>query len=305
MASAAHRWSGVAQRPMSGTAGAAPPTAVLGLGLDISGRWHGRAVQKGRALVQTYPLPSSVHPPPAAGGARGARGTRTPVRLPSLVATAEGPRRRSSTARLSLSEPSLLTPDENVLFEGFSGNRRPSVVQKRPPPPPPPFSKSSVPLPCKTYRPPVTSQPRQQQNRQQVQSCSRPAYIHFSQAIQPGSKPRVRRHSHNPSLSSEMVQGDLRPLVMQYRNSSSQGGPLSVVGRPCLPGCSERPALAAAASAAATGPARTQLHVFLPTEAEGEEVDSELVDEGFMDELDNRLTSLKLQQRTPKTHTYQ
>ncbi|KAK9526479.1 hypothetical protein VZT92_015176 [Zoarces viviparus] len=280
---------------MSGTAGAAPPTAVLGLGLDISGRWHGRAVQKGRALVQTYPLPSSVHPPPAAGGARG---TRTPVRLPSLVATAEGPRRRSSTARLSLSEPSLLTPDENVLFEGFSGDRRPSVVQKRPPPPPP-FYKSSVPLPCKTYRPPVTSQPRQRQNHQQVQSCSRPAYIHFSQAIQPGSKPRVRRHSHNPSLSSEMVQGDLRPLVTQYRNSSSQGEPLSVVGRPCLPGCSERPgALAAAASAA--GPARTQFHVFLPTEAEGEEVD-----EGFMDELDCRLTSLKLQQRMPMTHTYQ
>ncbi|XP_029299337.1 uncharacterized protein LOC115015869 [Cottoperca gobio] len=200
-------------------------------------------------------------------------------------------------AHLSFSEPSLLTPNENILFEGLSSNRHPSVVQKRPPPPPP-FSKSSVMLPCNTCHPSGTSQ---QQIHQQVQSCSRPAYIHFSQAIQPGSKPRpVRRHSHNPALSSEMVQqGDLRPLVMQYRNSSSQGEPLCVVGKPCLPSCRERPALAAAAS-----PARTQLHVFLPTEAEGEEVDSESVDEGFMDELDNKITSLKLQQGALKTLTF-
>lgn len=38
---------------------------------------------------------------------------------------------------------------------------------------------------------------------------------------------------------------------------------------------------------AATVPARPQLHIFLPTEAE-EEADSESVDEGFMDELDCR-----------------
>ncbi|XP_044027846.1 uncharacterized protein LOC122864457 isoform X2 [Siniperca chuatsi] len=281
---------------MSGTAGAAPPTAVLGLGLDIRGPWHQRAVQKSRALVQTYLLTSSVHPPPTAGGSRG---TKTPLRLPSLVATAKGPRRRSSMTRLSLSEPSLLTPNENVfLFEGFSSNRRTSVLQKRPPPPP--FSKSSVLHPCRTCHQSGTSQLHQQQNHQQVQSCSRPAFIHFSQAIQPSSKPRrVRRHSHNPVLSAETVQGDLRPLVMQYRNSSSQGEPLSLVGKPCLPSCSKRPAVAAAA-----GPARTQLHVFLPTEAEGEEVDSESVDEGFMDELDSKITSLKLQHGAPKTVTY-
>lgn len=75
---------------------------------------------------------------------------------------------------------------------------------------------------------------------------------------------------------------------------------MSVVGKPCLPSCSERPTLAAAAA----GPARTQLHVFLPTEAEGEEVDSESVDEGFMDELDSKIISLKLQQGAPKTLTY-
>ncbi|XP_042290963.1 uncharacterized protein LOC121912697 [Thunnus maccoyii] len=257
---------------MSGTAGSAPPTAVLGLGMDVSEphQWHQRAAQKSRASVQTYLLTSTVLPPPTAGGS--SRGTKTPLRLPSLVA--KGPRRRSTMARLSLSEPSLLTPKENIIFEGFSSNRRPNVLQKRPPPPP--FWKSS--------------QPRQQQRHQhQVQSCSRSAYIHFSQAIQPSSKPRpVRRHSHNPTLSSEMAQGGFRPLAMQ-----SQAEPLSVVGKPCLLNCSQRPAMA-------TGPGRTQLHVFLPTEAEGEEVDSESVDEGFMDELDSKITSLKLQQGAPK-----
>lgn len=83
--------------------------------------------------------------------------------------------------------------------------------------------------------------------------------------------------------------------------------PLSVIGKTCLPGSSQRVVAAAnatanaAATAAAAGPGRTQLHVFLPTEAEGEEVDSESVDEGFMDELDSKITSLKLQQRASKT----
>lgn len=183
----------------------------------------------------------------------------------------------------SLSEPSLITPKENTIFEGFPSNRHASVLQKRPPPPP--FWKSS--------------QPHQQQNnQQQVQSCSRSAYIHFSQAIQPSSKPRpMRRHSHNSALSPEMVQGDLQPLAMQCRNSSSQIESLSVIGKPCFLNCGQRPAMA-------TSPGRTQLHVFLPTEAEGEEVDSESVDEGFMDELDNKITSLKLQERALKTVTY-
>lgn len=72
-----------------------------------------------------------------------------------------------------------------------------------------------------------------------------------------------------------------------------------VVGKPCLLSCSQRPAVAASA-----GPTRTQLHVFLPTEAEGEEVDSESVDEGFMDESDSKMTSLQLRQGAPKTVTY-
>lgn len=86
---------------------------------------------------------------------------------------------------------------------------------------------------------------------------------------------------------------------MHDHNSSSQGEPLSVTGKPCLPSCSERPAVAAAVS-----PARPQLHVFLPTEAEREDVDSESVDEGFMDELDSKITSVLLQQGAPKTVSY-
>lgn len=180
----------------------------------------------------------------------------------------------------SLSEPSLLSPHENVLYDGFSRNRLLSVSQKRTPPPP---------LSSNTCHQSGTSH--------HVQHCSRPAYIHFSQAIQLSSKPRpVRRHSHTSALSAET--GDLRPLVMQDNNSTSQGEPLSVIGKPCLPSCSERPVVAVAA---AVRPARPQLHVFLPTEAEGEEVDSQSVDEGFMDELDSKITSLSLQQGAPKT----
>lgn len=82
---------------------------------------------------------------------------------------------------------------------------------------------------------------------------------------------------------------------MKQDRTSSEGEPLSVTGKPCLPSCSERPAVATAVS-----PARPQLHVFLPTEAETE-VDSESVDEGFMDELDSKITSLLLQQGAPKT----
>ncbi|XP_069372953.1 uncharacterized protein [Paralichthys olivaceus] len=270
---------------MNGPAGAAPPTAVIG------GPRHQKAVQESRALVQIHLLTSSVRPQPREGA--GNTGSKAPLRLPSLVAAGRGSRRRSSMARLSLSEPSLLTLNENVQIEGFSHIRRPSVLQSGPPPPPP-FSKSSALLPCRTWLPPGRSQ--NQQNRQKGAGCSRPVYIHLSQAIQLSSRP-ARRHSHNPTPSADT--GNLRPLVMQ--DSSSQSEPLSVVGKPYLPGCGQR---LAPAPAAASGPARAQLHVFLPTEAEGEEVDRESVDEGFMDELDCKMTSLKLQQGALKTLTY-
>lgn len=63
--------------------------------------------------------------------------------------------------------------------------------------------------------------------------------------------------------------------------------------------------------AASLQPKRTQLHVFLPTgdgarEGDGErvEADSESVDEGFMDELDSKITALRLQRGGPKTVPY-
>lgn len=74
------------ETPMSDTAGAELPTAVLGLGLDIGGSWQG---QRDRALVQSYLLNGSVQPT-AAGGAGGARSGRGSLKLPSLAASARG-----------------------------------------------------------------------------------------------------------------------------------------------------------------------------------------------------------------------
>lgn len=188
------------------------------------------------------------------------------------------------------------------MFEGFSHNRRPSAIRKRPLP----VCRSS-PLPlCKACdlsgrsQTQQTHHPHHQNLKQlQVQSCSRPVYSHFSQPIHPSPKPApVNPYSQNLTLTTKGLQGDPRPLVMQHRHSLSQGEGLSVVGKPCLPNCS-KPSPQVPASV----PARTQLHVFLPTEGagEGEEADSESVDEGFMDELDNMIISLKLQQGAPKT----
>ncbi|XP_016530783.1 uncharacterized protein LOC103143451 [Poecilia formosa] len=242
---------------MSGAGAAAPPALLSGL-------WHCGSVRRNSRL-----LPGSLPP-----GLR----SRAPLRLPSL--TAKAPRRRSSMARLSLSEPSLLSPGQDLQLDGCSGSRLSSCLQMRPPPPPP-FSKPPTLLPCRNCN---------QQQNQQLQRCSRPAYIHFSRAIRPAARPAaqpapVRRHSHNPDVSGEMLQGDFR-----RRNSSScQGETLFVVGKPCFLGCGPRPT-------AAAGPAgRAQLHVFLPSEAKPEEADRESVDEGFMDELDCRITALKLQ----------
>ncbi|CAL1585077.1 unnamed protein product [Knipowitschia caucasica] len=104
---------------------------------------------------------------------------------------------------------------------------------------------------------------------------SRPLYLHFSRCLQPSVRPRAqRRHSHTA------VQVSPRPE------------PLSVVGKTCVPVSSPRPA-------PAPRPSRAHIHVFLPSEAEVE--DSESVDEGFMDELDLKMSSLRLQQGAPHT----
>ncbi|KAK5618197.1 hypothetical protein CRENBAI_020823 [Crenichthys baileyi] len=256
---------------MNGPTGPAPPTGVLGL--NVSRLWHCGSIQR-----NGHQLSGSVQP-----GFR----SRAPLRLPSLVAATKGPRRQGSMAHLSVSELSLLTPGQDVLSEGFSGTQLSSILQIRSPPPPS-TGKASTLLPCKSCMP-VGS--RGQQQSQHLQSCSRPDYIHFSRAIQPTVRPGpVRRHSHIPPLSSDMLHVDLR----RRNSSSSQGEALSVMGKPCFLSCSQRPA-------AAGPPGRAQLHVFLPNETEGEEVDVESVDEGFMDDLDTKTTSLKLQQKVIQT----
>ena len=180
----------------------------------------------------------------------------------------------------SMSEPSLFTPGERAVFEGFSRNCRPPL-RRRP---------SPLPL-CRSCDPVGQSQ-SQIHNKapNPTQSC-RPVYTHFSQPIRPNPKLVVKPGSQSLTLTSE--QSELRPLILQYRQSS-QGQALSVRGKPCLPSSQQPPP-----SRIAPAPVRTQLHIFLPIEGAGEEeeVDSESVDEGFMDELDSKITSLKIQQR--------
>ncbi|XP_034016793.1 uncharacterized protein LOC117501936 isoform X1 [Thalassophryne amazonica] len=184
-----------------------------------------------------------------------------------------------------LSEPSLRSK-----VEWFSSCHS-AVSQMRPPPPTAELATNQSFHPCDLSPPCPT-----QQNQHQIQST----YKCILQAVQPGSKllppPPLRRHSHNASLSAELAQADLRPLALRYRSSSShpRGELLFVTGKSCLPTGTRRPP-----RAGPVFPARTQLHVFLP--GESEEADSDSVDEGFMDELDSKVLSVKLQRVPPRT----
>ncbi|KAJ8334753.1 hypothetical protein SKAU_G00403920 [Synaphobranchus kaupii] len=240
----------------------AAPSA--GPGLGSAGLRHRRLPQRTRPLAHAYLLSASVPPPPATAAASRLRGT---LRLPTLIAV--DPRRRQTTsAELSVSKASLYTPGERAVIEGFSHNCCPPGRKY---PPPPLLRKSG-------------------DTGGRVQS-SPPVYTHFSCPIRPSAKLVVKPLLQTRSLSTE--RRDLRPLVMQYRQAP-QGGTLVVRGKHCLP----RPPT----PSIITEPARTELHVFLPTEGagEGEEGDNESVDEGFMDELDSKITSLKIHHGEPK-----
>ncbi|XP_038151958.1 uncharacterized protein LOC119790487 isoform X2 [Cyprinodon tularosa] len=210
------------------------------------------------------------------GSVRPVRRSRAPLRLPSLEAAAKGPGRGTGTDRLS--QPSLFDPGQDVLSEGLPGSHRPNILQIRPLPPLSTSKPSPLPL-CR--------------NCSQNQTQNGP--INFSGAIQPSARPRPAvRHSDNPVLSSEVLHGDPR-----HRGSPpSQEEAPSVVEKPGFLSCSPQPADTAG------HPGRAQLHVYLPSEADGEEGDEESVDEGFMDEQDIRITSLKLQE-VPQTITNQ
>lgn len=126
--------------------------------------------------------------------------------------------------------------------------------------------------------------PRQNQNHHG------PIYTHFSQPIRLSAKvPPSRRFSDTVARTSPEIRSELRPFIVHYGLGSPEGEALSVVGRPCQ---------TLAPVVASLPPKRTHLHVFLPTgdqAREGEEADSESVDEGFMDELDSKITALRLQ----------
>ncbi|XP_052388913.1 uncharacterized protein LOC127935252 [Carassius gibelio] len=113
---------------------------------------------------------------------------------------------------------------------------------------------------------------------------------HISQPLKPVPKVgQAFTHSQQRATENRGLQS-----LMRQRRQPINLQTLSVRGKTCLP-TQHLPTSSSSAS-------RTQLHVFLPAEGAGQEEDqdSESVDEGFMDELDNRVTNLRLQQ-DPKT----
>lgn len=192
----------------------------------------------------------------------------------------------------SVSEPSLIGPNEIVLFCGNHCHRQ-GVFEKHPSAPP--ISRLSLPLSCELCPPPRVSQLRQQQSHWEVRHCNRPGFINFCQAIRPSSQSRpASRHLHNSSLTTDTRKP--KSALIWYPNSPFLGEPLSITGKPCLLSCSQRSVVSTVPV-----PARPQLHIFLPTGDKGVEMDSESVDEGFLDELDDKITSLKLQQGSAQT----
>ncbi|KAK9957541.1 hypothetical protein ABG768_011782 [Culter alburnus] len=233
-------------------------TRPSGLSVNTVELKHQWAMQRNRTLVRTYLLSSSVLPLP---GSR----SRDDFRLPSLSRSTHG---RTTMVPLSISEPSLFTPGQRAVFEGFSKNRHPLLLKSGP-------SLSSCETPENTKTP--------QQSYHQV-------YMHFSQPLRPVPKvTQTFTRSQRRSTESRSLQ----PLVRQCRQPVNLET-LSVRGKTCLP-TRHLPDASSATS-------RTQLHVFLPAEGAGreEDRDSESVDEGFMDELDSKVTTLRLQQDPKK-----
>lgn len=187
----------------------------------------------------------------------------------------------SSPCLCSVSEPSLLDQKDTVLFYGNHCHRH-GGFQKHASVPP--ISRLSTPLSCEFF---PSSRTRQSGNK--------PGFINFCQAIKPSSKERpTSRQLHTFSVAAETRK--LKSAVIWYPAAPSQGEPLSIVGKPCLLSCTQRSVVSTH-----TTSARPQLHIFLPTDDKGVEVDSESVDEGFLDELDYKITSLKLQQVSAQT----
>ncbi|XP_056336348.1 uncharacterized protein LOC130247167 [Danio aesculapii] len=112
-------------------------------------------------------------------------------------------------------------------------------------------------------------------------------YMRFSQPLRPIPKSaqtltRAQRRTTETRAPQPLVRPFSKPLNPET---------LSIRGKTCV--LSQHSNMSSSS--------RTQLHVFLPVEGAAleDDRDSESVDEGFMDELDNKITSLRLQ-RDPK-----
>ncbi|KAK7125020.1 hypothetical protein R3I94_019166 [Phoxinus phoxinus] len=232
------------------------PSALSVNTVELKHQW---AMQRNRTLVRTYLLSSSAVPLPGSW-------SRDDFRLPSLSRSTHG---GNTMAPLSISEPSLFTPGQRAVFEGFSKNRHP-LLRKRGVGPCLPS--------CKT--PENTKTP--QQSYHQV-------YMHFAQPLRPVPKPgqTLPRSQRRPTESRERQ--CKQPVNLET---------LSVRGTTFL-STRHSPDGASSTSRSHTH----QLHVFLPAEGAGpgEDRERESVDEGFMDELDSKVNTLRARlQQYPK-----
>ncbi|KAG9279685.1 uncharacterized protein LOC107197622 [Astyanax mexicanus] len=229
--------------------------APSGMTLSAVEPKHQQAVQRTRALTRTYLLSSSMLPiPPSSNQSIGES-----LKLPALTRTAY---RRTSLLPLSISEPSLFAPVQRVVLDGFPRNCRP----------------------CPRKRAQSLSLCKSSENKNGPIPSYQPIYTHFTQPIRPVSK-----LNQQPILRARRLpagQSGLRSSVKQYWQDP-HNETLSIRGTPCLPS-PPSPSTSATTS-------RTQLHVFLPVEGSGgeEDKDSESVDEGFMDEVDNKASILR------------
>ncbi|KAK1804957.1 hypothetical protein P4O66_019327 [Electrophorus voltai] len=217
-----------------------------------------QAIQRSCALSRTYLLSSSMIPLPS--GPSIGEGLKFPS-LPTYHWTSMVP--------LSITEASIFTPGQQVLFQEFSQNR-----------PSPWKHNSSLPL-CKSFK-----------NTEEPSETQHTIYTHFSHPLRPIPK---KGQPIAPTQRLTIGQCDgLQPLVKRHCQLPHEDT-LSVRGTHCLP---SRPL-----SITATPAARIQLHVFLPVEGteEEEDGDSKSADDDFMDDTDNKATKLWHQQRERKT----
>ncbi|KAA0710421.1 hypothetical protein E1301_Tti012520 [Triplophysa tibetana] len=235
---------------------------VMSPALDMKHVEYKWGEQTQQTLGHTYILSSSMLPLSGSSGFR----LREDFRLSSLHRTTHG---RNTTVPISISEPSLFRSRHWAFLGDFSSNYAPPLRSRAP----------SLPS-CKTAENPKM----QEQKFHQV-------YIHFSQPMRliskvgkktvtrGGQKQTTERRSQQPSASH----------ITQPPNRET----LSVKGKTCLP-----------SQPLSSGASRKELHIFLPAEgAEEEETrESESVDEGFIDELDYKISTLALQhdQKIPK-----